>query len=273
MRCLFLLLACGLAGNLLIAQSFATPVNDIVSDREATIAPALPYAQPRAADVMWQKRVWRVIDTREKINLSFAYPERPLISILMEAAEAGQLQLYSTISDDFSVPMSARDRQAIAGLPDTIMVVNPETQVATPKVVERELDPAEFTRYRLQEIWYFDKVSSTMKVRILGIAPIRDVYDGEDGELRYQQAAFWVYYPAARALLSREIAYTEGNDAANRSWEDLLESRFFNGAIVKESNIHNRRLEDVHANGRDRLLNGQRIDREVLAKESDMWSH
>ncbi len=31
---------------------------------------AIPYAHLREADVMWSKRVWRVIDLREKMNLS-----------------------------------------------------------------------------------------------------------------------------------------------------------------------------------------------------------
>ncbi|MEM9260351.1 MAG: gliding motility protein GldN, partial [Bacteroidota bacterium] len=188
------------------------------------------------------------------------------------AAEAGDIQLYSPIADYFSTPLTTTERLSIAGQPDTVMVVNPATQRATPKVIERDLNPSEFTRYRLQEIWFFDKVTSSMQVRILGIAPIRDVY-GEDGNLRYEEAAFWVYYPAARKVLTKEIAFSEGNDAANRSWEDLLESRFFNGAVIKETNIQNRRLQDIHLNGRERLLNGRRIDRETLAKEQDMWSY
>ncbi|MEO0731901.1 MAG: gliding motility protein GldN [Bacteroidota bacterium] len=272
MRSLFFLLALGLAGSSLIAQTFPTPVNDIVTDRDATTSPALPQPHLRAADVMWQKRVWRVIDVREKINQTFAYPERPLISVLLEAAEAGDLQLYSTLSDDFSVPLTTEEREAIAGQPDTVIVVDPTTEIESMEIVERELNPAEFTRYRLQEIWYFDKTTSTQKVRILGIAPIRDIM-GEDGTVRYEQVAFWVYYPGAREFLSKEIAYTAGNDAANRSWEDLLESRFFNGAVIKESNIHNRRLQEIHASGRDRLINGRRIDREIQARESDVWSY
>ncbi|MEL7162267.1 MAG: gliding motility protein GldN, partial [Bacteroidota bacterium] len=176
MKPLLFLLALGLAGNLLIAQTFPTPVNDIVTDRDATIAPALPQPHLRAADVMWQKRVWRVIDVREKINLAFAYPERPLMSVLMEAAEDGKIPLYSTISDDFSTPLTEEERLAIAGMPDTVVVIDPITQIETIRIVERELNPAEFTRYRVQEIWYFDKTTGTQKVRILGIAPIRDVY-------------------------------------------------------------------------------------------------
>ncbi|MFT4971184.1 MAG: hypothetical protein ACI9JY_000382, partial [Saprospiraceae bacterium] len=45
----------------------------------------LPYEHVREADIMWEKRIWRVIDIREKMNLPFGYPERPFFSILMDA--------------------------------------------------------------------------------------------------------------------------------------------------------------------------------------------
>src|SRR6185503_1484861 len=38
----------------------------------------VPYLYVREADVMWSKRIWRVIDLREKINLPFYYPEYDL---------------------------------------------------------------------------------------------------------------------------------------------------------------------------------------------------
>lgn len=34
----------------------------------------IPYAHLRGADVMWSKKVWRVMDLREKMNLSLYYP-------------------------------------------------------------------------------------------------------------------------------------------------------------------------------------------------------
>lgn len=253
-------------------KTFPTPVNDIVTDRASVQSAALPQAPLRAADVMWQKRVWRVIDTREKINLTFAYPERPLITILMEAAQDEKIQLYSTLDDKFTTPLSPEALAAIAGPPDTVAVVHPTTQALSYEIVPRELNPAEFTRYRLQEVWYFDKASSTTKVRILGIAPIRDVFD-ENGTLMYEQPAFWVYYPAAREMLATEMTFAVGNDAANQSWEDIFEMRYFNSAIVKESNIHNRRIGDYLPNGRDRLLESERVKADILARESDSWSH
>src|SRR5437773_1043156 len=34
----------------------------------------IPYAFLREADVMWNKRIWRVIDLKQKINLPLYYP-------------------------------------------------------------------------------------------------------------------------------------------------------------------------------------------------------
>ncbi|MBC6996690.1 gliding motility protein GldN [Lewinella lacunae] len=259
-------------GSPAVEKSFPTPVNDIVADRQKTQSPALAGTPLRAADVMWQKRIWRTIDSREKINLPFAYPPRPLVSLLVEAADAGKIQLYSTIDDKFTTPLSALERTAINGGADTVAIIDPRDQSVSYRAVPRAFNPADFRRYRLQEITYFDKAAGSMRTQILGIAPLKDVYD-ETGNYLYEIPAFWVYYPAAREMLATEQAYLEGNDAGNRSWEDLFESRFFNSAIVKESNIHNRRITDYHADGRSRLLEAERIKAGNLAREQDGWSH
>jgi len=251
---------------------FITPVNDIVEKHTRLERRILPYEDVREADIMWQKRVWRVLDVREKINLPFNNPERPLINILLEAADSNQIRLYSTLDDKFTTELTQLERDAIAGGVDTIAVPDPETYEITYKYVPRELNPDDVKRYRIQEIWFFDKESSTMKVRILGIAPLKDVY-GEAGEFRYEQAMFWVYYPGARQILANENAYVPGNDAANRSWEDVFESRYFNSYIIKESNVLNRRIEGFMADGRERLMEAERIKQEILNKEQDLWSY
>jgi hypothetical protein len=38
----------------------------------------VPYTHLREADVMWAKRVWRVIDLREKMNHPLYYPVEPI---------------------------------------------------------------------------------------------------------------------------------------------------------------------------------------------------
>ena len=189
-------------------DQFLAPTNDIVEKRMVVERKILDYEDVREADIMWQKRVWRVLDVREKINMPFGNPQRPLISIFMDAAERGDLQLYDTGDDKFSNPLADSDMNALGGGVDTVEQVDADFNV-TYVEVEKVFDPSTVRRYRIQEIWFFDKESSTMNVRILGIAPLKDQFD-EMGNFLYELPMFWVYYPGARQLLANEQAYVVG---------------------------------------------------------------
>jgi len=94
------------------------------------------------------------------------------------------------------------------------------------ETVPREFDPATVVRYRLQGIWYVDKNSSRIKIRLLGIARLVDERE-EMGNLRYEHALFWVHYSAARSVLAGKRAYVSGNEASTRSGEDVLKAGSF----------------------------------------------
>jgi gliding motility associated protien GldN len=264
------LLFVGLFCTCASAQTFPTPVNDIVSERTNLDRPALPYQPIREADILWQKRTWRVIDVREKINLPFANEARPLISILMEAAEDQKIQLYSTIDDKFSTKLTEAERLSIAGAQDTVPVYDEEGSLAY-TVVARELNFTDITQYRIQELWYIDKNTSTMKVRIIGLAPIVDEKD-EMGNTILPRPLFWVWFEGARNVLSRETAWVAGNSIHSRSWDDVFQARLFDSSIVKEENVSDRRLVDIYPDSRTQLLVGERVNRTVMNKESDLWS-
>jgi gliding motility associated protien GldN len=247
------------------------PLDDIVEKRLTFEKRVLPYDHVREADIFWEKRIWRVIDVREKMNLAFAYPERPFFTILMEAAEAGEITVYSTEDDKFSIPLTPDEVASMGASVDTIATVDPETYEETFQVVRNEVDPSDVKRFRLKEIWFFDEETSTMQVRILGIAPLIEEFD-DNGNFKYERPMFWVYYPEAREVLARERVFNIANDSSPMSYEDLFEMRFFSSYIYKESNVFDRRLED-YLSGTDLLMQSERIRQEIFNFEHDLWSY
>jgi gliding motility associated protien GldN len=247
------------------------PLDDIVERRTIVEKRVLPYDPIRESDVFWTKRVWRVIDVREKMNLPFAYPERPFFDILMDAAKSGEITVYSSESDKFTIPMTTEEVSSIGANVDTVTVIDPETYEETQTIVSNEINPEDVKRFRLKEIWYFDKETSRLNVRILGIAPLYDEKDS-NGNIKYEKLLFWVYYPEARQVLARERAFNVGNDSSPMTWEDIMEMRFFSSYIFKESNVFDRRLE-AYLSGVDLLMEGEKIKQEIFNFEHDLWSY
>ncbi|MCB0571098.1 MAG: gliding motility protein GldN, partial [Phaeodactylibacter sp.] len=210
-------------------------------------------------------------DVREKMNLPFAYPERPLFTILQEAAESGEITVYSTEDDKFSVPLTPDEVASMGASVDTIATVDPETYEETFQIVRNEVNPTDVKRFRIKEIWFFDEESSTLQVRVLGIAPLIEEFD-DNGNFKYERPMFWVYYPAARQVLGREKVFNVGNDNNPMTWEDIFEMRFFSSYIYKESNEFDRRLED-YLSGVDLLMEAENIKQEIFNFEHDLWTY
>src|SRR5690349_5333129 len=99
------------AGGLLLAGTIRAqapetssfiPLDDITERTVVADHRTLPYQPIREADILWERRLWRLVDVREKMNQSFTAPESPLFKIIFEAALAGELPVYSTENDRFT---------------------------------------------------------------------------------------------------------------------------------------------------------------------------
>lgn len=253
------------------AQVLGQTPRDLFYDR---ISPSekeiIPYDHIRESDVFYHKRIWRVIDVREKMNLPFKYPKEPFVEILRQAAINGEINVYE--NEDFVKQMTSTAVAAIgAGLdsvPETDSLGNP---TGNWKKFNKTFNPENVKRFRLKEDWFFDEETSTMQVRIIGIAPITDIYD-DQGNYRGPQAMFWIYFPDARKYLVKKEVFNSNNDAIRLSWDDLFEMRVFSSYIYKESNVFERRIED-YAEGIDRLYESERIKTEIFNFEHDLWSY
>lgn len=246
-------------------------VDDIVPKRLIVENRVLPYEHIREADISWQTKIWRVLDTRQKTNIRFMNPQRPFLNILIDAARAGRIDLFD--GDEFTRALSEKEFNNIILRVDTSVVFDPDTYKEEVVITESPLNYEDVKRFRIKETWYFDKETSTMKCRILGIAPIKDVYDDNTGTFKYELPLFWVYYPQIREVIAEEQVFNDKNIAAPMTWFDLFEARFFASYIYKESNTLDLRLIDEYPDGVDRLLESEKLKAELFNFEHDLWSY
>ena len=249
------------------------PLDGIVEKKTILDKQVLPWEPVRESDIMWSKTVWRVIDIREKLNLPFIYPEENFFSILMKGVQdsTSGIKAYKPDNDKFQYRLTSQEAANIGSRVDTIQQVDPITYETKLKIVVNKINSDDIKRYRIKEQWFFDRQYSTLKVRILGIAPLKDEVD-DAGNFLFERPLFWIYYPNCRENFARHRAFMEGNDANPMSWEDLFELRRFSSYISKESNVHNRRLQD-YLQGIDILLEGEKIKQEIFNFEHDLWSY
>ena len=236
--------------------------------------PPLAYDHIREADIFWKKRICRVIDTRWKLNLPFAYPKESLAELLMNAVEEDALRAYDpAYGDDFAKVMSYEQIIQLFRRIDTEWVWNPEDpSEMIPVPVPRTIDPLSITKFRIKEEWIFDRERSEMVVRVLGIAPVREVIDPNTGEIRGESIMFWIYYPEARPFLASHYAFNPNNDKVKLSWETVFEMRFFDSYIVKEDNVYDREIQ-TYATDIDAVLEAERIKMALFRFEHELWHY
>jgi len=242
----------------------------------------VPLANIRDTDAMWARRVWREIDLREKINHPLYFPLEPiedrqcLFDVIRNALlSEGSITAYDPgplLQDDaFTDPLTLAEIEALFHRRDTVYTEDLETGELVPVVQDIDIDAASITRYLLKDDWVFDKQRSVMDIRIIGLAPMREVH-GEDGELRGYAPLFWLYFPELRFLLAQHEAFNRHNDAARPTFDNVFTKRLFSSTIVKVSNVQDRRISD-HLMGADALLEAERMKQELFEFEHDLWHY
>lgn len=273
---IILLMFMGL-GSSLKAQNVLDGV--YVREHSPTRVP-VPLSYLREADVMWSKKVWRIIDLKEKMNLPFYFPtekindRRSLNDILYDAVKEGTLTAYT--DEEFTTPMTREEFQRIGGAgADTTQITDPEPPYLTrDTVIIREFSTANVVAYRVKEEWFFDKQRSVMDVRIIGLAPLIYAVDDKgnrrEGDLKIP--IMWIYYPEARKILANQEVFMRQNDSDRRTWDDIFLKRMFSSYIYKENNVFDRRIED-YKQGMDALIEADRIKNEITNMEHDLWEY
>jgi gliding motility associated protien GldN len=249
----------------------------------------LAYEHIREDDAWYRERVWREIDIREKMNLPFRYAanedngDQRFIMILLQAIKSGEVTAFDpTVDDRFTTPMTIEQiGKKIKGECYTLQVIDWAKDPTGSKGIMKdsttcpEVNWNDVVKFRIKEEWVFDKESSRMYARILGIAPVQTINDPTTGAFLGESPMFWVYYPDLRPILSKYEVYNSKNFGARMSWEELFESRFFSSYIVKSTleNPYDLFIKQYIKDDILRLLEGDNIKDKIFNFEQDLWSY
>jgi gliding motility associated protien GldN len=243
----------------------------------------LPYEHLRWDDALYAEKVWRELDLREKMNKTFMYEgvddngSQMFVNLLMKSVQTGEVTAFS--DDRFTLPMAVADVQQItAGRLDTFPIYDTKQidKIVGWSVTRASFDAKAVTRLRIKEEWVFDRESSRMFVRILGIGVLKTEYMPGTNKERGTSSLFWVYYPDLRPMLAKAEVYNPKNMGQSRmTWEELFESRMFSSYIVKSTldNPSNKLIRNVINDPILRLLEGENIKEKIFNFEQDLWSY
>jgi gliding motility associated protien GldN len=198
--------------------------------------------------------------------------------LLLKGIKEGTITAYDAAQDDdeFKLPMTFDQvKQQFGASTKVTQRRNFETGEMEDVTIQQDMRPEEVKQLMVKEIWYFDKQTSSVQVRILGLCPIRLYYRDEDvtQENVLRKKIFWVYYPEIRTLLAKYESLNTANSARSFSFDDVLLTRRFDSYIVKEENIYNNRSIEQYASGEYAAKESERIKNSIFNFEQDLWEY
>jgi len=255
----------------------------------------LPYGYVHDRDVLMGKMIWENIDLDERINFPLYYPvdtafvgkeRRSLFAVMLKGIKEGKItEVYG--DDYFNTKKSLKDMESIFKFIDTTEAGKDEINnyfddyKSGKKVLDKqfinetELDASDISGYKVKGFWYFDKRQSELKYRLMAICPMateaRDKARGNNDPIEL----FWVYFPSIRDILHEAKAFNDRNSAMPITFDQLLNSRRFNGVIYKEENVYGDRLiqDYMKDNAQSQLLESERVKEKIRNFEQDMWNY
>ena len=241
-----------------------------------------PYPPLREADVMWAKKVWRLIDLRDKKNPPLYYTTHPmgdwysLIDVILNTLKSGE-EIYAydaDIGDDMTVQITQADIDSKFGADfDSVWVEDLDGSGRGQwEIAKSDVTSSEVKQFIIQEIWYFDNKLSSLQVRVIGICPIRISLNKETGQIE-KRRLFWIKYRQFRKPFANFEAFNRRNDAHRISYDDMFLQRRFQSFILAESNVYDNRTVTDYEIGRGALLESEKIKEFIFNFEQDLWEY
>lgn len=236
---------------------------------------------PIIDDIAWRKVVLRVVDLREQKNRPLYYPfedidehsQKNLFSIIFYNFMTGKLKGYKSQTNEFAtfVPKFVEENVV---KPDSFGILNLGSMPYRESIYDKInwLTPG-IVKYYIQEIWYFNKATSTMENKIVAIAPIYDENYGQDEEI-HSGTWFWFPYEDLRPFLQEEYVKMTGRNVAPLvNFDGFFTTRQFYSYIIKEYDMRSRDLDEISDDPIYIKQEQDRIEGEILNFEQDLWNY
>lgn len=261
----------------------------------------------RIDDVIWSRYVYRIIDMRYKQNYQLYFPTksddpdyRNLFQVITDAIIDG-MPIYEkddeTIKPTFDAPMEK------VLIPTMFLVDDPTADYSDDPthydIAESDAmlvhydsinDKLSFhfypfesviknqLKYLIQEVVFFDKHTSRLHSKIIGIAPLNSdkisTKDGSDVMAALRESImFWIPFDELRPYMAMQYVIPSQNETKRVTFDDFFQKHLYTSYIVGEGNMYNRFIPDYAKTEEEVKKEQQRIEKELLDFEQDLWEY
>lgn len=264
----------------------------------------------RTDDVVWSRVVYRIIDLRIKQNYQLYTPvssDDPVYASLFrtmlrgiedgmpiyrKSSVMGDIKPYFNVEKvkNTEIPPLLKTK----GYDEAIVMDSTEADIAKSSYMLLNYDSVadkwsfksyaydDFARntikYMIQEVIFFDKHYSRMYSKILAIAPMNpDNFQITEEttvmDALYGQILFWVPFDAFSKYMAQQYVMPRGSDSKRVTFYDFFIQKRYSSYLVGVNNIYSRMIPEVATTYEEIQKEQQRIERELLNVEQDLWEY
>ena len=285
--------------NLLFAQQKQMPFFDkkgnvrIQTTEMDALADTIAVVNHRADDVVWSRIVYRVIDMREKQNFQLYFPMRAndeyksLFKLMLDAICKGvpayrrnPRDIVPSFSD--SVRLDGEELSKVFAYdnnPDNNLIqvdpVTKESKIGNDQYYNYVKNQFKFL---IQEIIFFDKHTSRMYSKIMGIAPLYALHPDNSQSKNpfkfFQESVLcWFAFDELRPYLARQYVIPNGNETQRLTYDEFFAQKLYSTYLLGDGNMFNRTLLESELNPEKIRKEQNRIETEILNFEEDLWEY
>ncbi len=251
------------------------------------------------SDIMFQKRIWRRMDLKEKQNRPFFANNNEITKIIIEAVKQGVLFPYmndslksrmtkETFLDNLKIP------EVGSGLSEEEKALGfseektddwgggwgdePKTDAATATASAAEDDfyflPQQVTVLEIMEDMIFDKKRSRLYWDIQSVKLILPPENFPESGLLREVGVFKYKDLVAlfKSMPEEAIWFNPQNSAAHRTLADAFALRLFHARIIKVANPKDEMIVDIYGNNpKDGIIASQKLEQDLIELEHNLW--